>query len=164
MLFKISQAANINVSLDGKEFLMVKRKFGFRVVSRFFRDGKLVFESSLLSIAWVNLVRIRYQDLPHVVVFEKTSGRLYSLFYNDVELSMAIKYFKRPAFRLYKDGIEVATIGNPKFITVDGRYYEMRTEEPDETVHLYLLILFLSQLPAFDGRGKLTSFSRFFLN
>lgn len=149
MILTIRQAKNITVNNGDSQFLFVKRTFGVKVLSEFYRNEELTFESTLFTIFLKQKVEIQFQNLPHSVLLERTKGWYYSLLYNDTVLSIKVKYFRRPAFRLFENGKEIGTIGNPKLVAVESRYYEMKTDADDETTNLYFLILFLAQLRGF---------------
>lgn len=149
MTLAIRQATDITVIKGGDQFLFVKRKLGMKVISQFYKNEELIFESSLHTFFLKQIVDIRFQNLSHVISLERTRGWYYSLLYDATTLSLKVRYFKRPAFRLFKNDIEVGSIGNPKLIAVESRYYHMNLDTEDETTELYFLILFRSQLRAF---------------
>lgn len=149
MILTIRQAKNIAVNNGDGQFLFVKRRLSIKVMSQFFKNDELIFESSLFTIFLKQMVGIKYQNLPHLISLERSKGWYYDLIYNDTILSLKVKYFRRPAFRLFENGKEVGSIGNPKSIAIECRYYEMNTETDDEITNLYFLILFLAQLRGF---------------
>lgn len=149
MNLTIRQNINITVNNSEKQFLFVKRKLGGKVISQFYQNDSLVLESSLYTIFLRQTIDITYQNLPHFVSFQRTRGWYYSLLFEETILSLKVKYFRRPTFRLLKDGVEIATLENPKLIAIESRYYEMNTSTEDETINLYLMILFLAQLRGF---------------
>lgn len=148
MILTIRQATNITVNKGDTQYLFVKRKHGFKVLSQFYKNKELVFESSLYTIFLKQKVEIKFQNLPHFISFEREKGWYYSLHYDDTILSIKVKYFKRPAFRLFQNDVQVGIIGNPKLVVFESRYYQMETTTNDEPTNLYFLILFLSQLRA----------------
>ncbi len=149
MLLSITQVDNIVVKNGEREFAFIKRKFGLKIISEFYQNKDLIFESSLYTIFLKQIVDIRFQNLQHNVSIERTGGWLYSLTYEQTVLSFKIRYFKRPAFILYKDGKQIGTIGNPKLVSLESRFYIMKTDTDDEITNLYFLILFLAQLRTF---------------
>ena len=149
MLLSIRQVKNITINQGESQFVFVKRKFGFKVISQFYKNGELIFESSLYTIFLRQIVEILYQDLPNSIVLKRVGGWYYSLFYNESVLSIKVTYFRRPVFKLFKDGKEIGSIGNPKLVSIESRYYEMNTDIEDESINLYFLILFVSQLRGF---------------
>ena len=149
MILTIRQAKNITVNNGDSQFLFVKRKLGVKVLSQFYRNEELIFESSLHTVFLKQIVEIKFQNLPHSILLERANGWYYSLFYNETVLSIRVKYFRRPAFRLLENDKENGTIGNPKLVSIESRYYEMNIDTDDETTNLYFLILFLAQLRGF---------------
>jgi hypothetical protein len=149
VVLTIRQTKNITVYKGHNQFLFVKRKIGMKVLSQFYRNEELIFESSLFTIFLKQIVDIKYQNLSHPVSLERNRGWYYSLLYDDTVLDIKVKYFRRPAFKLFENGSEIGSIGNPKFLAIESRYYEMNTGTDDETINLYFLILFLAQLRGF---------------
>lgn len=145
----INQAININVFQKEDLFLHVKRDLGIKVISQFFRNGDLICQSSLITYFLKQHVEIEYQNLPDNIHLFRQRGWYYSLMCENVEYSLKIKPFRRPAFRLYANGQVIGTIGGTNSLTLEGRNYEMRTDSEDENINVILLILFLFQLRAF---------------
>ena len=117
--------------------------------SKFYQKDKLIFESSLYSIFLKQILNVQFQSLPDSVILEGKKGWYYELYYDDVVLSMNVKLFHRPAYRLLMNGEDVGSIGNPHIIAVEHRYYEMNSDIDDEKIDLYFLLLFLTQLRGF---------------
>jgi hypothetical protein len=151
--FTLSQIDNIVVKKGTDEFLTVKRKFGFRVKSSFYQKSTLIFEADLLNFSLYQKVRVRHQDFPCGIKMHKENFWTYSLSCNSDTYSFKIRYFKRPAFVLFKNGLEVATIGSKKLITIGGRFYTMESTLESDEGNTLLLIMFLSQLAPF-GAGN----------
>lgn len=149
MAYYIEQAKNIIIKKEESPFLWVKRKYGFNVISQFFKGDKMLLETSLITYFLRQNVEVRFQDLPDKIALVQSRYFGYSLLVNNLELDMKIKYFRRPAFRLYQNGDEVGWIGNPKLVTLDGRYYKMQTEVQNDATDLYFLLLFVAQLRGF---------------
>jgi len=125
MILTIRQAKNIIVNKGEEEFLFVKRKMGIKVISEFYKDNQLIVKSSLYTLFLKQNVVIEFQDLNDFVLLERSKW-WYSLLYNNTNLSIKVRYFKRLAFMIFKNGEQIGTIGNPKLITFEGRYYELK--------------------------------------
>ncbi|HUC80776.1 MAG TPA: hypothetical protein VMR70_07660 [Flavisolibacter sp.] len=151
--FTISQIDNIVVKKGTEVFLTVKRKFSFRVKSFFYQESKLIFEADMLTLSLYKKVRVRHQDFPFAIEMHKANLWTYSLFCNSDTYSFKVRYFKRPAFVLLKNGIEVATIGGKSLISFGGRFYTMESNLESKEENTLLLIMFLSQLNPF-GAGN----------
>ena len=74
MTLTFKQAKHITVNRDGVLFLLVKRKLGLKVISQFYKNEELIFESSLFTIFLKQIVDIKFQNLPHPVVLERSKG------------------------------------------------------------------------------------------
>lgn len=153
--FTISQVDDIVVKKGTEEFLTVKRRFGFKVNSRFCQGATLIFEADLLTFPLYKKIRINYQALPNAIELHKVNAWTYALFCNPDSYSFKVRYFKRPAFILLKNGVEVATLGGKQLITAGGRFYTMESTLTSGNENLLLLILFLSQLNPF-GAGNIS--------
>lgn len=149
MNLQINQVININVHSNEQEFLFVKRDLGFKVRSKYYQNNNLICESTLITYFLKQNVEIEYQNMSNQILLYRNNGWCYSLFSNNIEYALKIKIFKKPSFRLFANGQQIGTIGNPNNITLEGRNYEMKTDTNDEEVNLNLLILFISQLRAF---------------
>ena len=151
--FTLSQIDNIVVKKGTEEFLTVKRKFGFRITSRFYQESNLIFETDLLTFPLYKKVRIKHQDLPCAIGMHKEGAWMYSLSCNSDSYCFKVRYFKRPAFVLLKNGVEVAIIGGKRLVNFGGRFFTMESSLESEEENTLLLILFLSQLNPF-GAGN----------
>ena len=151
--FTLNQIDNIVVKNGTEEFLTVKRRMGFRVKSSFFQQSKLIFETDLLTFPLYKKVRIKHQDLPCTIAMHKDNSWTYSLSCNSDSYSFKVRYFKRPAFVLLKNGVEVATIGGKRLVNFGGRFFTMESSLESKEENRLLLILFLSQLNPF-GSGS----------
>ncbi|NTS41088.1 hypothetical protein HRG84_09215 [Flavisolibacter sp. BT320] len=150
-MFTIEQVDDIIVKKDSSPFLKVKRKFGWGITSKFFRQEKLILESYLITPFLFQKVKINYQDLPNPIELRKNSKLYYALHCNDEVFSLKLRYFRKPSFILYKKDSEVAHISGLRLVTFGGRAYKMETSINDDEENTLLLILFLSQLRGFGG-------------
>lgn len=150
-MFTIEQVDDIIVKKDGAAFLKVKRKFGWGITSKFFRQENLILESYLITPFLFQKVKINYQNLLNPIELHKDSRLYYALHCNDNIFSIKLRYFRKPPFVLYKNGSEVAHISGQKLVTFGGRAYKMETTLNDDEENALLVILFLSQLRGFGG-------------
>jgi len=126
---------------------------GFRVKSFFYQESKLIFEADLLTFPLYKKVSIKHQDFPCAIEMHKENSWTYSLSCNSNSYSFKVRYFKRPAFVLLKNGVEVATIGGKSLISFGCRFYTMESALESKEENTLLLMLFLSQLNPF-GAGN----------
>jgi hypothetical protein len=145
-MFTIEQVDDIIIKKDGIDFMTVKRKFGWGVTSRFYRNDNLLLETWLFTAAFYMKVKVKIQSLPQAIEMRKEGGQFYKMYYGDNDLSLELKYFRKPPFIIYKNAFEVAKIGPQRLVTFGGRSFKMESDIADDDENTLLLMFFLMQL------------------
>jgi len=149
-MFTIEQVDDIIIKKNGTDFMKVKRKFGLGVTSRFYRNDNLLLETWLFTAAFYMKVKVKTQLLPQTIEMRKEGGLFYKMYYGDNNLSLELKYFRKPPFIIYKNAFEVAQIGPQRLVTFGGRFFKMESDIQEDDENALLLMFFLMQLREFS--------------
>lgn len=148
MTFTIHRHSDdIEVTLDGKEYMRVRRKFNWWGIlsSEFVMDGRKILKTSFDNSFFRIRVSILDQDLPLRVHLEKKDGR-YVMTVAGLEITSTRQPLKNPVRELFIDGRLAARV-ETDLGPVIGRPtpYRMTILE-ERSMELYLLLFFLMDL------------------
>lgn len=148
MEFRIYQGRDIIVYRNEKIYLTAKPTNRWGFARKFYLDGKLIMESVLVSLA-INLwIKIRYQALPTPITTIRKKGLFnWILSYGGHELYIQNKTLIKVFSNLYLDKVLIGKIMSSRSYENGYKEFIASTETNNEEINLYLLLLFLVQLP-----------------
>ncbi|GAA4743664.1 hypothetical protein [Flavisolibacter ginsenosidimutans] len=146
MEFNISYTDKIRV-FNGKDlFLYADIKNRIKLHLRFYKGDTFLLETDFFGFLVFKSVKIKSQSLLYPITSIKQQGVFgFEMRYADHVINTTLRPFRQPSYILFLDDNKVGEIYDPRGITV-GRKYVMKTEVDDQTVNLYLLFIFLTQL------------------
>jgi hypothetical protein len=145
MEFKIDFSDKIRVFKEGELFLYADFNNWLRMHLRFFKNGKLILETSYFGIFLFYWVQLKQQALPFLIESARQKGIFGFLMEYDSRVICTIqRAIRNPTFQIYLDDIKVGEAYYPKWFT-PNRQFIVKTTIDDEITNVYLLLAFLIQ-------------------
>ena len=147
----IHHRTSIKVLCKGWEYIDVSRQgtWTARLVSRFYKDGDLILESSVSTAIFSRSLIINYQKLAENIVVSKNKRAFTFICGKDV-LRSEQKIFKNPIYLLYRNDEVCGEVYQEPFgISLPPYKYRVVFKKDQET-NLYSLLTFLMELPDYE--------------
>lgn len=148
MKFTISQEEEVRVYCRENLFLRAHVNNCINYNLHFFKDNKLILETSSFAFFLFKKVWINKQNLPFYIESAKQKGLWgFELIFDKHSIYTKQRALKNPVYRLYLNNELIGDVQNDKGITV-GRHYILKTTTEDEVMNLFLIIAFVIQFIA----------------